>query len=327
VSELERLAQQFKDALDAQDEQALTRIVTAYSRIYRTLGGQIDALLLEIAALDSPTKAQVMKLARYQDLIRQVTEEITKFQQYLATEIINGAELSFTLGSKQSQELVKALLAQAGIQAQLGNLPTGAFETIVSFLQEGSPLYDRIQLLAGTTADYVMNSLLEGVALGKNPRTIARLIQDAFGRGLTDALRLARTAMLWASRVATSANYQQNADVLDGWVWFATLDESVCQSCIVQHGTIHSVDEVLNDHHNGRCAAIPYIEAFGNQIEQSGIEWFEQQSEARQREILGVGKYDAWKAGKFELSQLSRETENDVYGLMRTVTPLKDLTQ
>ena len=42
-------------------------------------------------------------------------------------------------------------------------------------------------------------------------------------------------------------------------------------------------------------------------------------------EILGVGKFEAWKAGKFELSQLSREVENDVYGLMRSVTPLKDL--
>jgi hypothetical protein len=281
VSELERLAQQFKDALDAQDEQALTRIVTAYSRILRNLQGNVDALLMEVASLDNPTASQIRRLSRYNTLIDQGVTEITRFQSYLATEIINGAELSFGLSAQQSLRL----LQESGIQAQLGNLPTNAFETIVSFLQEGSPLYGRIELLAGTSADYVMNALLEGVALGKNPRTIARLIQDAFGRGLTDALRLARTAMLWASRVATAATYQPTADVLDGWVWFATLDESVCQSCIVQHGTIHQLDEVLNDHHYGRCAAIPYIEAFGNPVEQTGIDWFEAQSEEKQKKI------------------------------------------
>ena len=93
------------------------------------------------------------------------------------------------------------------------------------------------------------------------------------------------------------------------------------------HGTIHPLDEVLNDHHNGRCVMLPYIKEFGNQVEQSGIEWFEGLSEAQQKAILGQGKFDAWKAGQFSLDQLSRENDNDVYGKMRGVTPLKDLVQ
>jgi SPP1 gp7 family putative phage head morphogenesis protein len=251
-------------------------------------------------------------------------EELTKFQAYLSTEIVNAAELSFAAGSAQSQELIKALLAEAGIQAQLGGLPANSFQAIVSFLAPGSPLYDRIELLAGTLADYVRETLLEAVALGYNPIKTARLIQEAFGRGLTDALRMARTAQLYAHRVATQANYQ-NSDVLDGWVWYAQLDETVCQSCIVMHGTIHPLSEVLNDHHNGRCAMLPYMEEFGNPIDQLGTDWFKNLSEAQQKNILGPGKFEAWKAGQFSLDQLSRETENDVYGLMRTETPLKDL--
>jgi hypothetical protein len=327
MSELTDLAQQFKDALEAQDEAALVRIISAYQRIFRTLESRIDALVLEIAALENPTTSQVFRLARYQDLIEQVISEVTRFQGFLSTEIVSAAELSFATGSTQSQTLIKTLLAQAGVQAQLGNLPTNAFEVIVAFLQDGSPLYKRIQLLAPTVADYVRQTMQEAVALGYSPRKTAGLLAEAFGRGLTDALRMARTAQLWASRLAAHANYANNEDILDGWVWFATLDETVCQSCIVQHGTVYPLDETLNDHHNGRCAPIPYIEAFGNPVEQTGIEWFEAQPDARQREILGQGKYDAWKAGEFTLDQLSKETENDVYGLMRVETPLKELVK
>lgn len=317
-------ARQFADALEAFDQEALERIVAAYQRIYRGLDAQVQALLLEIANLENPTSAQVARLARFKGLQADIIEEYTRFQAYLRTEILNAAEGSFNLGASQSAQLVEALLAEAGITARLGGLSAGAFEAMVSFLQPGSPLYNRIDLLAGTLADYVRNTLLDAVALGYNPVKTARLIQDAFGRGLTDALRMARTAQLYSSRVAAQQIYQ-NSDVVDGWVWYAQLDGATCQSCIVQHGTIHSKDEVLNDHHNGRCAMLPYIEAFGNPIEQSGIEWFESLPESQQKQILGAGKFEAWKAGKFSLDQLSKEHENDVYGMMRVVTPLKEL--
>ena len=41
--------------------------------------------------------------------------------------------------------------------------------------------------------------------------------------------------------------------------------------------------------------------------------------------MMGQGKFDAWKAGQFTFDKLSREVENDIYGLMRSETPLKDL--
>ena len=320
------LANKFYTDLEAFDQDALDRIVIAYQRIYRTLDSKVLALLLEIETLENPTTAQVAKLARFKALQADIIEEYTRFQAYLRTEILNAAEGSFNLGAAQSAQLVEALLAEAGITARLGGLSAGAFEAMVAFLQTGSPLYARIDLLAGTLADYVRGTLLEAVALGYNPRKTAALIQDAFGRGLTDALRMTRTAQLYASRVAAQEIYK-GSDVLDGWVWYAQLDDSTCQSCIVQHGTIHPLDEILNDHHNGRCVMLPYIEAFGNPIEQSGINWFESLQSGQQKKILGQGKFEAWQKGAFTLDQLSKEHDNDVYGMMKVVTPLKELVQ
>ena len=40
---------------------------------------------------------------------------------------------------------------------------------------------------------------------------------------------------------------------------------------------------------------------------------------------MGPKFHEAYKAGKFKLSDMPRETDDEVYGKMWTTTPLKDL--
>jgi hypothetical protein len=40
---------------------------------------------------------------------------------------------------------------------------------------------------------------------------------------------------------------------------------------------------------------------------------------------MGVGMYDAWKSGKVQLSQLSKQVENNIFGTMRVESTLKEL--
>ncbi|MFA5154641.1 MAG: hypothetical protein WC554_19000, partial [Clostridia bacterium] len=42
-------------------------------------------------------------------------------------------------------------------------------------------------------------------------------------------------------------------DIVKGWVWMSTLDDVCCMSCVVMHGTMHTNDEVMDDHYNGHC--------------------------------------------------------------------------
>ena len=58
-----------------------------------------------------------------------------------------------------------------------------------------------------------------------------------------------------------------------------------------------------------------------------GEAWLRAQPESTQRQILGQGKYEAWQAGKFDFAQLSKETTDAVWGVVRTETPLKDLVE
>jgi hypothetical protein len=60
-------------------------------------------------------------------------------------------------------------------------------------------------------------------------------------------------------------------------------------------------------------------------VEQNGEDWFNEQSEDKQRELMGREFFDAWKGGQFSFSDLATKREDAVYGQMTTATPLKDL--
>ena len=200
-------------------------------------------------------------------------------------------------------------------------------DNLLWYLREGGELQARIGLFAETTMDRLRRLIVSGVQMGKSPREIARwIVEQGFGMGLTDAMRMMRTVQLWSYREATRAGYLANADVVRGWVWMSALIPGrTCMACVAMHGTIHGLDEVLNDHHNGLCAMLPLVGE--NPLAVPGPDWFRKLPKRDQVEMMGPGKYAAWKAGVFEIEDMAGEVENDVYGLMRVERSLKELTQ
>jgi len=320
------LAEQFSAALFKRDAAALSRISEAYAQIYNSLEDKIDALTLEIGE-QAPTPGQVARMARFKSLLKQTSEQLTDFQGYLKTEIKAQSLDAISLGVDHAAKLVgAAATGDAVVLAGFNHLSKGAIEKLLGFLDPTGPLYARINSLAPTTSDLVRQKIIEGVGLGYNPRKIAAQIQNAFGQGLTDALRTTRTVQLYSYREAKRATYVANSDIVSGWYWFAHLgDNRVCMSCVAMHGTWHSNEETLDDHYNGRCDAIPAVVGFDNPIEQNGEAWFNQLDESQQRSMMGTQYYQAWKDGAFTIGDLSRQKPDDVYGQMRSVAPLYDL--
>jgi hypothetical protein len=159
-----------------------------------------------------------------------------------------------------------------------------------------------------------------------NPMDIASWITDTYGMGLTDAMRMTRTAQLYSSRQAAREVNLANADLLQGLVWCTELgDGRACGSCVAQHGQVYPVDAICDDHHNGRCALLPWVKGADNPIDQTGEDWFKAQPEMVQRDILGPGKLEAYNQGKFEFSQLSKPYEDEVFGTMQREATLKEL--
>lgn len=206
---------------------------------------------------------------------------------------------------------------------------------MLDYFRPGGPFHTALtQLFGQQMADQIRITMEAAIRTGLGPRYVARMLVRQLGMGLTWALRTARTSILYAYREATIASYRRNSHVVSGWYWHAHLGDSrVCIGCVVQHGTFHPLDEMLNDHHNGRCAMVPATILWadlGVQTDevsdfQSGRDWFNALPEARQRELMGAGMYRAYQDGQFQWEDLSRPYDDVVYGQMLRAPSLVEL--
>ena len=322
--ELAAKLEKIRNSLDKVQRSALLRVINSYKSTTRYLESDIDLLIKELSGTQLSV-ADVKKLKAYKRLMSNSAEALKDFSSYLGVDMRNEIDTMTAYGQRDAFEML--LLQDDRLR---GVLNRGAnpeqLQALVNYLDPGKPLYGRLQQFSSANVDYISQIILQSVSGGYNPTTIARSIMDAFGMGLTDAMRMMRTVQIYSYRDASHLNYQNNRDVVRGWIWYSKLDSLCCLSCVSMHGTFHSVDERLNDHHNGRCVAVPVTRLSDPFIKEGeGKSWFEQQPEGTQKQMMGAGKYDAWKTGKFDFNALSREKENDVFGLMRSETPLKDL--
>lgn len=332
-------AERFRRALLAMERQQAVRYVQAYGQIVQELQVMIEALTAEISLMEEPKAWKVARLARWKSLRAQIVSEISRFGNFVDTDLQAQIGQQVALGLQHAQQMALAGIPEpmaAALRAEWNRLPTEAVLRMMGFLAPGSPLRESLVTQLGeAVASQVERRLLLGVALGWNPRKIASAISRELGQGLAWALRTARTAQLWAYREANRASYVANSDIVGGWIWHAALDERTCMSCVAMHGTLHRPDEVLNDHHNGRCAMVPVTKSWEElgfrglpdtrpQI-QSGRDWFEGLSAAQQQGYMGGAMWDAWQAGRIGWDDFSREHEDGVYGLMRVMPSLREL--
>lgn len=71
------------------------------------------------------------------------------------------------------------------------------------------------------------------------------------------------------------------------------------------------------------CDVISVVEGVGSPDWEKGKDWLEQQSEERQREIMGDTRYDMWKDGT-PLEDLVYKKEDPVWGPQPAIKPLRD---
>ena len=323
-------AVRFRSELARHETQATNQVIDAYRLITNRLEDKITVLMSRIELLEAQgnlTPETVRKQAVWSSLLNQLEDEIKKFGGYVDTNNTLAAKRALDLAGKHSQLLTaihfenNSSLTKA-FNATWDRLPTEAVETLLGFLQNDSELRNGLQNSLGiNAATNFQNKLLEGIALGYNPKKINNLINQSLGEPLTWSLNTVRTTQLYAYREATRANYIANSEIIGGWKWYAALDGRTCLSCVNKHGREFRPDQSLNDHHQGRCTQIPLIdkpERFGLQpLEiETGESWFNKLPTNQKIERMGYARYQAFLAGEFKFSDLSQPYENDIYGEM-----------
>jgi SPP1 gp7 family putative phage head morphogenesis protein len=167
--------------------------------------------------------------------------------------------------------------------------------------------------------------LLGGLMRGEGVAAVARAVRAAIGGTRTQAERIVRSEYVRISAQSTLLTAQRNAALLDGVQWLATLDARTCLQCAELDGRIWKDSSsaplpVASTHPNCRCVLVPIVKlaaslglppaaraSFAGPVE-GGVtyrEWFGQQSEEFQKEVLGPTRYRLWKSGQAKLGDFA----------------------
>jgi SPP1 gp7 family putative phage head morphogenesis protein len=325
--EIHRIVERHRRELLQLERGAASEMVRAYGGIWQRLQQELNKLLEEYQATDNPPASWVYEHNRLYNLQRQVEAELRRFADYAEARIVANELEAVQAAGQHFQEVLAASSSRPGVVARWDRLPTPAIEDLVGFTANGSPLRVLLDELGPAASEAVRSGLIQGLALGQNPRAIARQIRQGFGGVLVRALRTSRTETLRSYREATRRNYQANSDIIAGWRWLCAKQPRTCAMCLAMDGTFHTLDEHLDDHPNGRCAMVPCLKGEENQPPgwETGSTWLDKQLEAVQRQVLGDAGYEAYKAGAVKLQDFVGQRHSKAWGSTRYARSLTEI--
>lgn len=336
------IEEQRKKLLKA-DEVALERLALSYqdhaSKVMSLLSqvtGQIEA------ALDRgevPHPNWLWRQQRWQALLVQINNEMQTFGRDATTLLIDHQKTVGVMGLDDSAQRLSAV----GPGVSFQQLPREAIDMLVAQLQTRAPAGALLHSIAQTTVDGVAAEIREsmvreittGMAIGRNPRDIAKRIYNSVGNQVEDlsyrrAETIVRTESMRTYRAAQTANYRANADVVEGWCWVAALNVFTCPACLAKHLSFHPLSEDMHSHPGCRCTAMPMVSDDVPDLP-TGEVWLRDQittpeGEKRVRKLMkSPERFEMWRDGKVSLTDLGTTVPNRIWGASEQVTPLYKL--
>ena len=326
-----QVADDFRAALIAAEQTQSAVIAQKWLSVENTLQIAINELAEEaFSGGTGLSVSQIFKLRSWAVLSVQVTAEITRFLVDIEPQLNAAHAVSATSGAMDAFTLTQLAIEQVGagaLDVTPMRLNTAAVENLVAIARAGQPLGDLMSLAYGDAADGMLNELIEGSALGLNPRETARLMtQEGLVRGFSHVELVARDQQNRAYRLASQQQYAQS-DVLSGFQRIASKDSRTCLACLALDGTLHETSEFIAVHPTDRCSMIPTVRGFPPVQFQTGKEWFDGLAPDQQRAIMGPGRHAAYQDGLFEFEDMAKVSENDVWGPSAQVKPLAELVE
>lgn len=291
-----RVMNHFRRQVIDGETQTLRRMVSQWRNVERALRAEAIELALEVTALRASghtvPRWRLLQMQRTRDLLEQVQEQI-RLYAVSAGELLSARQLTLlNLGIEASAAAIEAMAP--GLQ--FNRLPIEAIQNMVGLAGDGSPLRETLEASYPHGADGILDEMVRGVATGKGPREIARsAIRHGLSRSLNHMMTVARTETLRAYREATRQGYIRSG-VVAGYKRLSARDRRTCAGCLSADGAFYMLDEPFASHPLCRCTLVPQIIGADNDIG-SGAEWFEGQSEAVQREILGPTRMELFRRG------------------------------
>ena len=316
-------------------DKATRDLVQAWSGAWAEVADEWSTALDELtAAGEWPTRTQVFRAKRAQRALNATVEALEGLASTSGVRIIQDVPVMSGLGMVWAEQLVASQWPK-GEALDWAAVDPKALSSIVK--RTTQQIEKATRRLPHDQSAVMKQVLVRGIAVGDNPRRAAALMLDRLG-GVFDGGRrraetIARTEMLDAHRAAALAARKENANVLAGWEWQATLDVRTCPACLSMHGRIFPVDAAgPQGHQNCRCASLPVVKSwrelgFDMDDPKSDMpdaeEWFNSQPDKVQAAIMGPERLRRLRSGDLLWDDLAVRRDNPGWRPSYVVRPLE----
>lgn len=317
----------FRTLLDQRETATMMEMAEHWARLERNITAHLEALTAEIAerqARGQVVTADLVRLSRrYQDLQAQVRDQVGEYAGWAANRITDEQRWMARAGIEHASSMLRASLPRGGLAGAFNVLPTEALELMAGYVADGSPLRAYFARMYPAAMQGIMDALMTGLARGWAPGKIARQMRDELVVTPRTAINSARTETLRVYREASLRQYRASG-IVDGYIRVAAKSERTCMACLAKDGQWFPLSTTFEEHNQGRCRPIPARQGQAYAGTQ-GLDWFLQQPESRQKLMLGPGRYEAWKANKFDLADIAKLHIDPVWGNSWQEKALKEL--
>jgi hypothetical protein len=213
------------------------------------------------------------------------------------------------------------MLEMYHIDTTFSGLPT---ETADNLQEQLKITRSAISGVAPDLWDTLQETLTANLLIGKHPRDTAKELSDKLGMPLRRALTISRTETIRAYRESSHKHRLQYPTAIKNWVWIAALKPNTCVICWAKHGSVHKLEERLNDHPNGACTSVPQVEGFELNVE-SGQAAFEALGDDEKQHILGPERFALYQDKGLSLETLISSQDNKTWGTQYKLRPVTEV--
>jgi len=337
LSPVPALARRFKAQLLRGETKVTAEMLRNYKSIEMMLAEQLRLTLRDIAsrtaAGQNPSPSQIYQEQRFKILLAQVREQLSKYAEKTATNVASRQKELIPLALNHANGLAGMAVKEAsGSKLSVAKVLSSSdwnyvnpeqIVNVVGLLQPGTPAYDDLKNIAPDAVDKLRDSLITRVSTGEQPEQVAKAFKTELAGKAGHFLTIARTEDMRAYRMTQSQTFNENADIIGGWRWFASLSFDTCAACLSLHGQVFTTGEFMEAHPNCRCVSIPVVNGMPMEKWQTGEEWLKSQPEDIQRRALGPSKFEAFSNGDIGLNDLVGHRDDSRYGGMYYEQSLK----
>lgn len=325
----EEIAERQARALRQREDAQVNYMRGKYGHLFSHIYNMLEEISKEFAERQRNgeviNRQKIFKSQRFLELLTQINRRYVELGDDMTPYVTRLEKKFVAVGVEHAQGFIDEINDLYGLGVNFNRLPTQSIEVLAGQIVQGSPLRALIdEALEYREGFELGNKLLEGLAMGWNPRKIARGLRGNVSMPYQRLELLARDQVIRSHRMGSLLQYRESG-IVTGYKRLAAKDRRTCLACLAMDGELFDVQETLPVHPQDRCSMVPIVKGGPNPTWESGEEWFKRQNKATQLEVMGPGRLQEWERGNFKFKQLATSHNNPTWGPSLRVTSLKDL--